>query len=191
MKSHSPVYQQQKILPRLPGIIVSEINTLVNQNQKYIELLALRHCEIQRRFDTTRGPDRKILHFYRRRDLRFMFECGDKMLEHYMMRDYQYLLPALADHRMSLSVKKYIRDLLESFVEYLSSYQGMSYESRSTAFKSLCSVDDMSVATSSSSRSSSSRERDVVYNSNGSIEVQREVFAPSVTFSDSVEFFEF
>ena len=194
------MFNQPNSLPPLPGDIISEINTLVNQNQLYIEMLALKHCELQRRLNCTIGYENKPLQFSRRRDLRFMFECGEQILAHYMEKEYQHYSQTLAiDRRMSISVKHYVVNLLETFVESALSHSDIDEGS----IISECPSAAMSITSSISSRSSTSsirsssssrsslRERDAVYDSEHCVEVQLEHFVPSVSFSDRVQCFEF
>jgi len=190
-------------LPSLPDDIISEINTLFNQNQLFIEMLALRHCELQRRLDrfSTGFEKNKHFRFSRRRDLWFMFECGEQILSHYMEQEYQhYSSTGSLERRMSISVKLYVRDLLESFVENASSHCDTDDERESTisecpSARSFASSEAMSLSSSLSSRSSSSirsspRERDMVYESEESVEVQLEMFVPTVSFSEHIQYFD-
>ncbi len=190
-------------LPSLPDDIISEINTLFNQNQLFIEMLALRHCELHRRLSSysTGFEKNNRLQFSRRRDLRFMFECGEHILSQYMEQEFQnYSSTGYLERKMSISVKLYVRDLLESFVDNVSSICDFDDGRESTisecpSARSFASSEAMSLSSSLSSRSSSSmrsspRERDTVYESEDSVEVQLEMFVPSVSFSEHIQYFD-
>lgn len=197
--SPTVLHRQPSPLPPLPDEITSEINTLINQNQGYIERTVKKHCELKQRLGINLELSQSQLHFHRRRDLRFIFESGQEILAHYMMSEYHRHQEHLdIDLRMSLAIRTYIRKLLDSFVEYsfrlpvdLVEDERVSVISESLSGINSSNSDVMSIASSRSSRSSSTRERDTVFDSEDSIEVQLEVFVPSVTFSEFVNCYEY
>ena len=161
---------------KLPLDVVTEINTVVNQNQLICEALAIRHCRIQQRLDYKLRSEGKQLRFYRRRDLRYIFQFAEDILWDYWRSESKQD----PDFEALLLVQEYVKASLESFVDCV--LQSSDLGSQGT--------DSTSSYTSSTSSSSSDsieylKERVSVDSYDDGIELQ--LFVPAVTFSDTVE----
>lgn len=161
---------------KLPLDVVTEINTVVNQNQLICEVLALRHCQIQQRLDCKLRSEGKQLRFYRRRDLRYIFQFAEDILWDYWRSESKQD----PDFEALLLVQEYVKASLESFVDCV--LQSSDLGSQGTDSTSSC--------TSSTSSSGSDsieylKERVSVDSYDDGIELQ--LFVPAVTFSDTVE----
>jgi hypothetical protein len=164
--------QKNRVLTtRLPWDVITDINTIVNQNQLLIEMLALKHCRLQSRLNSKLGSVQKQLYFYRRRDLRYLFlSAADILSFHFEDQDFE----------TTISVQEYVKALLEGFVDCMMHLPHMQ-------------VDERCLETSGSIRSSQSvsKERLSINDSNGSIEVHLQVVVPTVAFSDKVQYHEY
>jgi hypothetical protein len=166
---------------QLPVDVITEINKVINQNQLLCEELAIKHCRLQHQLNSKLGiEDGKQLRFYRRRDLRFLFESAKDILWHYW-RSSNNKDP---DFDMLLSAQKYVKASLEGFVEcvlesFASGSPPLDYTTISTSsFSSL---------TTQESIEPDAKERVSVNDScYGSIELQ--LLVPAVTFSGIVTY---
>lgn len=165
---------------QLPLDVITEINKLINQNQLTCEALAVKHCKLQHRLNCKLGPEGKQLRFYRRRDLRYLFEYVEDIIWHH----WKSLNHEDPDFEMLLIAQKYVKASLEAFIDCVS--QSSSVES--LAIDGTCST----ASTSSSSYivdSFDAKERVSVNDSYDSIEL--ELFVPTVAFSDSITYHTF
>lgn len=179
--------QKNRLLTtRVPLDVITEVNTIVNQNQLHIEMLALKHCRLQSRLNCKLGSEQKQLHFYRRRDLRYLFLSAGDILSHHCEDQ---------DFEMTITVQEYVKTLLEAFVDCLMDVPHIRIDGRSLERNSTCCTSTTCSASFSSSSSITSqtttKERLSVNDSNESIEVQLEVFARTVVFSDKVQHYEY
>lgn len=162
---------------KLPLDVITEINKTINENQTLCETLAIKHCKLQHRLNCKLGSEGKQLRFYRRRDLRHLFQSAEDILWHH----WRSLTNEDPDFEQLMSAQKYVKALLESFVDCV--LQTSELDSQGTDSTLSC--------TSSSSSSSSdsfepSKERVSVNESYDGIEL--ELFVPSVAFSDTVTY---
>lgn len=163
----------------LPLDVITDINTVINQNQLICEELAIKHCRLQdklRKLDS----DSKQLRFYRRRDLRYLFESAKDILWHYWRTESD----EDPDFGALVSVQNYVKASLESFVDCV--MQASEVGSQGT-----CSTSCTSSSSSSSSDyfHSSTKERVSVNDNYDSIEL--ELFIPAVAFSETVTYHSF
>lgn len=163
---------------KLPLEVITEINKTINENQVLCEALAIKHCRLQHQLNCKLGSEGKQLRFYRRRDLRYLFQSAEDILWHH----WRSLTNEDPDFDLILSAQKYVKALLESFVDCV--MQASELGSQGTDSTSSC--------TSTSSSSSSldsfelSKERVCINESYDGIEL--ELFVPSVAFSDVVTY---
>ncbi|KAL7476722.1 hypothetical protein ACHAW6_002563 [Cyclotella cf. meneghiniana] len=178
--------EDQLTTMQIPLDVITEINTVVNENQLHIEMLAVKHCRLQNRVNCKSGLEQKQLHFYRRRDLRYLFLLAEDILsQHCEERDIE----------LTITVQNYVKTLLEEYVDCvmhspLMRIDGDSLENDSTCCTSI--TGSASICSSSSIASQTgTKERLSVNDCNDGIEVQIEVFVPAVEFSDFVEHHEY
>lgn len=156
----------------LPIEVVTEVNKVINQNQFSCELSAIKHCRLQNRLNSKFGTGGKQLRFYRRRDLRFIFQSAEDIVWHYWKTLNNYV----PHFDMLLAAQNYVKASLEAFIDCATKL----YYARPPSLALSTS------STSSDSNGLAAKGRVTVNDSYDNIEL--ELFNPAVVFSDTVTY---
>lgn len=152
----------------LPIEIVTEVNKVINQNQLTCEIAAIKHRRLQHRLNSKFGTDGKQLRFYRRRDLRFIFQSAEDIVWYY----WKTLENEVPHFEILLAAQNYVKASLEALVDCVTNlHAGPPSLTKSTS-------------STSSESNETAKGRVSVNDSYDSIELQ--FFIPAVSFSDTV-----